>query len=320
MPINDSKTEPSTVTSDKFQVSDDNSESIKLADLVHLNPWQKLKEYTDSRIALGRVGCSIPTKHLLKFQLDHAEAKDAVLQDLDIDALIVDLSKFCNTTLKDVDMDSLPEDSKKSAEQTLEQSDDIWQLFKVISQAKNKFDYLKRPDWGRRLSSDSLHKLERFGKDKSYDVVLVMGDGLSARAIAENGPRLVADLVQLFKEEDWSIAPLVIATGSRVALGDQVAECFNAKMLVMLIGERPGLSSPDSLGIYYTWNAQSSSHDAMRNCISNVRAAGLPINVAANRLLALMKKSRQLELSGVELKDEQELPVLDQGQTTLKLL
>ncbi|KAF7276011.1 hypothetical protein GWI33_011010, partial [Rhynchophorus ferrugineus] len=107
------------------------------------------------------------------------------------------------------------------------------------------------------------------------------------------------------------VAPLVIATGSRVALGDQVAERLHAKMLVMLIGERPGLSSPDSLGIYYTWQAKTGCHDAMRNCISNVRPAGLAIPVAAQRLMALMKQSHQLQFSGVNLKDEHEIVEVD---------
>lgn len=306
----------------KFEAS--KSDTDKQNELVHLDPWQKLKEYTDSRIALGRVGCSIPTKALLKFQLDHAEAKDAVLQDLDIERLVDDLSTQCHLTFKDMDTEAEAEDSEKSNEQTLEQSDEVWELFKVMSQAENKSDYLKRPDWGRLLNSESSDKLERFleqsDTDKSYDVIIVMGDGLSARALEENGPQLVAELIPLFKEQGWSIAPLVIATGSRVALGDKIAERLNAKMLVMLIGERPGLSSPDSLGIYYTWDAHAESHDAMRNCISNVRAAGLPIKMAANRLLALMKKSCELKLSGVDLKDEQELPTLDQSQPTIKLL
>jgi ethanolamine ammonia-lyase small subunit len=289
------------------------------SDLVHLDPWEKLKQYTDSRIALGRVGCSVPTKPLLKFQLDHAEAKDAVLQDLDVDSLVVKLSEHCRASIVELDLKLVAENSNETNSQDNQVSDSLT-ILRVTSQAQDKSEYLKRPDWGRLLSIESAKQLEVFGKDKSYDVAIVMGDGLSARAIAENAPKLVAELISLFNDKGWTIAPLVIATGSRVALGDEVAERLHAKMLVMLIGERPGLSSPDSLGIYYTWDAQSSSHDAMRNCISNVRNAGLPTRVAASRLLALMEKSNELKLSGVELKDEQELPVLDQGQTAIKLL
>ncbi len=315
MSVNDSKNTQSMIDNNQ-------SETSQQAQLVHLDPWQKLKEYTDSRIALGRAGCSIPTKPLLKFQLDHAEAKDAVLQDLDIDALIDNLSKTCQVTFKDMDTESAAQtkDCAELDQQEKESSNEVWELFKVASQTEDKSEYLKRPDWGRLLSEDCAEKLARFGTDKSYDVLIVLGDGLSARAIEENGPKLVAELLPLFKAEGWRIAPLVIATGSRVALGDKVAKRLNTKMLVMLIGERPGLSSPDSLGIYYTWDAQAASHDAMRNCISNVRAAGLPINMAASRLLALMKKSAELKLSGVDLKDEQELPTLDQSQPAIKLL
>lgn len=295
------------------------SNTNSVSDLVHLDPWEKLKQYTDSRIALGRVGCSVPTKPLLKFQLDHAEAKDAVLQDLDVDALVVKLSDHCHSSIVELDLELVVDGLDQINNQDDQVSDNLT-ILKVTSQAQDKSKYLKRPDWGRLLSTESAKQLGIFGKDKSYDVAIVMGDGLSARAIAENAPKLVAELISLFKEKGWTIAPLVIATGSRVALGDEVAERLHAKMLVMLIGERPGLSSPDSLGIYYTWEAQSSSHDAMRNCISNVRNAGLPTRVAASRLLALMEKSYELKLSGVDLKDEQELPVLDQGHTAIKLL
>lgn len=314
MSINYSQNKTSLTVKDHVK-SNINSAS----DLVHLDPWERLKQYTDSRIALGRVGCSVPTKPLLKFQLDHAEAKDAVLQDLDVDALVVKLSDHCHSSIVELDLNLVVDGLDQINDQDDQVSDNLT-ILKVTSQAQDKSEYLKRPDWGRLLSIESAKQLEVFGKDKSYDVAIVMGDGLSARAIAENAPKLVAELISLFKEKGWTIAPLVIATGSRVALGDEVAERLHAKMLVMLIGERPGLSSPDSLGIYYTWDAQSSSHDAMRNCISNVRNAGMPTRVAASRLLALMEKSNELKLSGVELKDEQELPVLDQGQTAIKLL
>ena len=300
--------------------NDGKSNTDSAGDLVHLDPWEKLKQYTDSRIALGRVGCSVPTKPLLKFQLDHAEAKDAVLQDLDVDALIVKLAEHCQSSIIEVDLKTLTENVSSSTNCQDGQMSDGLEVLRVTSQAQDKAEYLKRPDWGRVLNVKDAEQLAVFGKNTSYDVAIVMGDGLSARAIAENAPKLVAELIPLFKDKGWTIAPLVIATGSRVALGDEVAERLHAKMLVMLIGERPGLSSPDSLGIYYTWEARSSSHDAMRNCISNVRSAGLPTRVAASRLLALMEKSYELKLSGVELKDEQELPVLDQGQPAIKLL
>lgn len=314
MSIDHSQNKTSLTVKDHFK-----SDTSSSSELIHLDPWEKLKQYTDSRIALGRVGCSVPTKPLLKFQLDHAEAKDAVLQGLDVESLIVKLSEHCRSSIVELDLKVFTEGSNEKNSQASQISDSLT-ILRVTSQAQDKSEYLKRPDWGRLLSLESAQQLELFGKDKCYDVAIVMGDGLSARAIAENAPKLVAELISLFNDKGWTIAPLVIATGSRVALGDQVAERLHAKMLVMLIGERPGLSSPDSLGIYYTWNAQSSSHDAMRNCISNVRSAGLPTRVAASRLLALMEKSYELRLSGVELKDEQEVPILDQHHTAIKLL
>lgn len=259
---------------------------------VHQDIWQKLKQHTDARIALGRAGCSVPTKPLLSFQYDHAQAKDAVLHELNVH----DLQQAFSAMHMD--------------------------MIVVHSQATDKAIYLKRPDLGRILDDEYALNLSQIGEGKSYDVAIVIGDGLSARAIEENAVKLVAELQRLFQAEQWSLAPIVVAKGSRVALGDQVAERLHAKMLVMLIGERPGLSSPDSLGIYYTWQAKSGCHDAMRNCISNVRPAGLPIPIAAQRLMTLMKKSQQLGLSGVHLKDEHEVETIvsDGAQQSLFLL
>jgi len=258
------------------------------AQSLHEDVWSKLKNFTDARIALGRVGCSVPTKPLLEFQLAHAQAKDAVLQALDIELFIRKLSHLNH------------------------------QLLLIQSCAVDKETYLKRPDLGRSLSENSRQELQHYQAQNpnKYDVVIVMGDGLSARAIDENAPILIEHLIAEFKALKWSVAPLIIAQGSRVALGDEVAQILNAKMLVMLIGERPGLSSPDSLGIYYTYNAHLGCHDAMRNCISNVRPAGLPILVATQRLIALMKKSLQLDFSGVNLKDEHEMTVEHQQHET----
>lgn len=247
--------------------------------VLQQDAWGKLKELTDARIALGRVGCSVPTAPLLAFQLAHAQAKDAVLQGLDVEKL---------------------------TEQLQHQAVDI---LHIESCATDKALYLKRPDLGRNLSDSAREQLQNYQTThtQNKDVLIVIGDGLSARAIEENAVALIESLLQVFQEQGWSVAPLVIAQGSRVALGDEVAEILQADMLVMLIGERPGLSSPDSLGIYYTWQAKQGCHDAMRNCISNVRPAGLSVQVATQRLLALMQNSKQRRLSGVNLKDEHAL-------------
>jgi ethanolamine ammonia-lyase small subunit len=251
------------------------------------NSWEQLKQFTDARIALGRTGGSLPTRPLLEFQLAHAQAKDAVLKPLDMALL----------------------------KQQLQQQQ--ISFVQVSSCALNKDIYLKRPDLGRELSESSRQMLQTMqAEQQPYDVLIVAGDGLSARAIEDNAVSFIAKLQEACVQQGWRVAPVVIAMGSRVALGDEIAQILQAKMLVMLIGERPGLSSPDSMGIYYTWQAKKGCHDAMRNCISNVRPAGLDEVTAVQRLLALMRKSEQLQLSGVDLKDEHEM-VIGQGQAQL---
>ncbi|HHP4704049.1 TPA: ethanolamine ammonia-lyase subunit EutC [Acinetobacter baumannii] len=264
---------------------------IQYPSSTHQDQWEKLKQFTDARITLGRAGCSIPTRALLEFQLSHAQAKDAVYQEMDVSYL-----------------------SEQLAQQQL-------QSFHIQSNAPNKEIYLKRPDLGRQLSNPSKDTLiKKYAENpQQYDVCIVVGDGLSARAIEANAIAFIAALSEHIQQENWSLAPIVLATGSRVALGDEVAEIFKASMLVMLIGERPGLSSPDSMGIYYTWNAYSGCLDSKRNCISNVRSAGLSIPVAVQRLMALMRKSKQLGFSGVNLKDEHQLSNIDHNENA-KLL
>lgn len=267
------------------------SKDVQYPQLVHEDVWSQLKGFTDARIALGRVGCSVPTSALLAFQLAHAQAKDAVLQPLDTALLNAQLASM-----------KLP-------------------ILSIESCAVDKPNYLKRPDLGRTLSESSRVKLQAFqvAHPAQYDVVIVIGDGLSARAIEENAAAMVTQLMHEFHQLNWSVAALVIAQGCRVALGDEVAQLLNAQMLIMLIGERPGLSSPDSMGVYYTYAPQQHSHDAMRNCISNVRIAGLSTTVATQRLLALMQKSRIIQCSGVKLKDEHELCITDDSAQPKRL-
>ncbi|WP_278492728.1 ethanolamine ammonia-lyase subunit EutC [Acinetobacter gyllenbergii] len=258
------------------------SKDIQFPAQAHQDPWETLKQFTDARIAIGRAGCSIPTRALLDFQLSHAQAKDAVFQCLNVELLTEQLQQLGLNPIH------------------------------VQSQAEHKELYLKRPDLGRLLSTDSMQQLQQMQQDQQrYDVCIVIGDGLSARAIEENALPFIQALIQPFAKQQWSLAPVVIATGSRVALGDEVAEIFQAGMLIMLIGERPGLSSPDSMGLYYTLDAFSGCLDSQRNCISNIRPAGLSIPIATQRLLALMHNSKRLGLSGVDLKDEHVVPTLE---------
>ena len=256
----------------------------------HQDEWEKLKQFTDARIAIGRAGSSIPTRPMLEFQLAHAQAQDAVYQALDVTTLAEKIKSLGLETIT------------------------------VKSQAEDKQDYLKRPDLGRLLDQNSVEALKQHSQQSAkFDVCIVVGDGLSALAIEENAFKLIQSLQPEIKQENWMIAPIVIATGSRVALGDQVCEILNAKMLIMLIGERPGLSSPDSLGIYYTFEAKSGDLDSKRNCISNVRPAGLSIPIATQRLMNLMRKSKNLGYSGVNLKDDHQVEVLETSHQQKRL-
>jgi ethanolamine ammonia-lyase small subunit len=232
--------------------------------------FARLRDFTPARVALGRAGCSLPTRHLLDFQLAHARARDAVHAELDPQALALELQPM------------------------------VGECLLARSAAPDRSSYLRRPDLGRRLNDDSRGSLaSRAGQ---FDAAFVVADGLSALAIERHAPPLLQAILDLLDRRDWSLAPLVIAQQSRVALGDDIALCLGACLSVVLIGERPGLSSPDSLGIYLTWNPQPGLTDASRNCISNIRTEGLSYPAAAQTLVFLMTESRRRKLSGVDLK------------------
>jgi len=245
--------------------------------IVVPNPWAKLRQFTPARIALGRAGTSLPTKPHLEFQLAHARARNAVHHELDVAAL--------EATLKG-----------RGHEPII-----------LHSAAENRPMYLQRPDKGRRLDEASRQRLAQVSRPKDgYDVAVVIGDGLSSFAIEENaGPFLDVVLPPLM-DQKWRIAPLVIVREARVAVGDEVGELLGASMVVVLIGERPGLSSPDSMGLYMTLKPRVGLTDEARNCISNVRREGLSYELAAHKLLYLMTEARKRGHSGVLLKDEAE--------------
>lgn len=229
---------------------------------------KSLRDYTPARVDLGRAGHSLPTRELLNFQLAHAQARDAVHLPLDVTSLVVELNQK-----------NIPSITLASA-------------------ARDRTTYLHRPDLGRQLNPDSRERLTKL--KSNYDAVFVIADGLSALAVHRHAtPLLEAALPNL----DWNLAPVTIVQQGRVAVGDEIGEILGAKLSVVLIGERPGLSSPDSLGIYLTWNPRPGRTDAERNCISNVRADGLSYTLAAHKLVFLMNESRRLKLSGVQLKE-----------------
>ncbi|MFM0402350.1 ethanolamine ammonia-lyase subunit EutC [Paraburkholderia aspalathi] len=242
-----------------------------MSDFLEKNPWNALRQFTNARIALGRAGNSLPTAPLLAFNLSHAQARDAVHHPLDTDVLHEQLRAQSFTTLD------------------------------VHSAAPDREHYLRRPDLGRRLSDESRAALGQLKVD-SPEVVFVIADGLSAFAASKQSiPLLQAVCAKL---TDWKIGPIVVARQSRVALGDEIGELLGAKLVVMLIGERPGLSSPDSLGIYLTYAPKVGCSDAQRNCISNVRPEGLNYESAAHKLHYLLTHAKRLGLTGVGLKDD----------------
>ena len=248
-------------------------ESSAMSNLVHLNPWQELKAFTAARIALGRTGVSLPTTALLQFGLAHAQARDAVHQPLQSTALISGLEATGN------------------------------QVLELHSAARHRDEYLRRPDLGRQLSAESRTQLLNHDKEP-VDLAIVIGDGLSSTAIAHHALPLLQLWLPQLAQRGLSLAPIVIAHQARVALGDEVGELLQAKMVVMLIGERPGLSSPNSLGLYLTWQPRVGCLDALRNCISNVRPEGLDYPQAIHKLQWLLEQAFLRRLTGVGLKDE----------------
>lgn len=250
------------------------------------DPWAQLKKFTRARIALGRVGSSLPTREVLDFGLAHAMARDAVHLALDVAALATDIQAQGFSTIQ------------------------------VHSLAPDRANYLLRPDWGRRLNDHSQQDLANLCNLKKpntapIDFLIVVGDGLSSLAVSRHVPPLLAEIRQHLPA-DWQIGPVVIASQARVAIADEIGQALSARMVAMLIGERPGLSSPDSLGIYLTYAPKLGLSDADRNCISNVRPEGLHYAAAAKKLLWLAKESMRLNVSGVALKDESDVQEITQ--------
>jgi ethanolamine ammonia-lyase small subunit len=236
---------------------------------VEMSPAAReaLRSYTPARIGLQRTGVSLATGPLLDFQLAHARARDAVHAAIDVRMLCDELRRC-----------GLP-------------------ALALESQAKDRLTYLRRPDLGRALSADSAALLT----PGEYDVVFVVADGLSALAVERHAVQLLRAVLPLIA--DWRLGPVCVVEQGRVAIGDAIGEALGARLAVVLIGERPGLSSPDSLGIYITWEPRRGRKDAERNCISNIREEGLGYAPAAARLHHYMKESSRLQLTGLGLKD-----------------
>jgi ethanolamine ammonia-lyase small subunit len=241
------------------------------------DPWAELRRHTPSRIGLGRSGTALPTAEVLRFAAAHAAARDAVHVPLDVDALQAELAA------------------------------DAWPaVHAVTSRAADRAEYLRRPDLGRRLAERDTQRLQTLAAEPA-DLCVVLGDGLSAPALQRHAvPLLHALRVALDNNDGAALtwAPLIIATQARVALADEIGALLQARTALILIGERPGLSSPDSLGAYLTHAPVLGRNDAERNCVSNIRPAGLAYANAAARLAWLLREALRRGMSGVGLKDD----------------
>lgn len=252
------------------------------------NPWRRLRAFTDARIGLGRAGISLPTSELLAFQLSHAQARDAVHCPLDVPALCTALAEL-----------PMP----------------LGQPLQLHSQAVDRQTYLQRPDLGRRLDEASRELLIAQATEQPSDLAIVIVDGLSSLAVQQNARPFLEAFLPLLGEQlpECRMTPVSVVLQGRVAIGDDIGALLNARAVLLLVGERPGLSSPDSLGLYLTWAPRPGLTDAARNCISNVRPAGLGGTEAAQRAVYLLREAQRLQLSGVGLKDRSASAVIEHG-------
>jgi ethanolamine ammonia-lyase small subunit len=250
------------------------------ASSVVSNPWSTLRRFTPARIGLGRAGISLPTSAQLDFQLAHAQARDAVHRPLDVQTLRAEIEARGLATVA------------------------------LHSAATSRAMYLQRPDLGRQLGAASRAQLETLQAQrsaqglKSFDIGFAVVDGLSALAVQRHAAPLIAAVLATEVASTWTQAPVAIVEQGRVAIGDEIGALLACRIVVVLIGERPGLSSPDSLGIYLTWAPRPGRNDAERNCISNVRPEGLGYADAAAKLVYLLAQALGRGLTGVALKDE----------------
>ncbi|MFO0581748.1 MAG: ethanolamine ammonia-lyase subunit EutC [Anaeromyxobacter sp.] len=239
--------------------------------------WAALRARTPARIALGRAGGSLPTAEVLAFSAAHAAARDAVWSALDEDALASALAPA-----------GLP-------------------VLRLASRAPDRLTYLQRPDLGRRLSEDSEARAARAGAAGPFDVALVVGDGLSALAAQRHAPAVVTGLCEALRARGLTLAPLATVRQARVAVEDPVGAALQARLAIVLLGERPGLASADGLGAYLVHGPRPGRTDAERNCVSNIRPEGLPPAAAVELLTWLAAEALRRGLSGVGLKDERAL-------------
>jgi ethanolamine ammonia-lyase small subunit len=246
--------------------------------LITRDGWTNLRSATPARIALGRAGGSLPTGEWLDFKSAHAAARDAVHCAFNAEQLAAEV--------KVLGVD----------------------IVVVESAAGDRHTYLQRPDLGRRLDERSRYELQELPRPQAgFDLAIIVSDGLSALAVHRQAVPLLTALLPRLRGDAWHLEPIVVARFGRVALQDEVGQVLGAQLALMLIGERPGLGSPDSLGAYLVYNPGPGNTDANRNCISNIRPDGLPHEAAAETIHYLLTEARTRRLSGVPLKDQRAL-------------
>ncbi|MBP6671071.1 MAG: ethanolamine ammonia-lyase subunit EutC [Gemmatimonadales bacterium] len=248
--------------------------------LTPADPWAPLRALTAARIALGRAGSSLPTQAHLAFQLAHAQARDAVHHVADLDAIAAALQAGGAAPVR------------------------------VDSAAPDRGTYLLRPDLGRRLAEGAAGVLAAAAPPGGVDLAVVIADGLSGVAVERHAAPLVQLLSRALAGDGWTLAPPVLARQGRVALGDAIGAALGARLVLVLIGERPGLSAADSLGAYLTHDPRPGRTDADRNCVSNIRPDGLPVPAAARKLAWLLAEARRRRVTGVTLKDDSDATLL----------
>jgi ethanolamine ammonia-lyase small subunit len=236
-------------------------------------PWPALRRFTDARIGLGRAGAALPIKEVLSFAMAHAQARDAVTTPIDWAPIEAEMARLGLASVR------------------------------VNSAAADRDTYLRRPDLGRRLGPEARQRLASQAH-AAHDLLIVVADGLSSTGVAANAAELIGALLPMVHQTGWVLGPIVLASQGRVALGDDAAEVLGARAVLVLIGERPGLSSPDSLGAYLTYAPRVGRKDGERNCLSNIRRGGLTADEAAYKLNWLLREAFRRSLTGVALKDE----------------
>jgi ethanolamine ammonia-lyase small subunit len=250
-----------------------------MRDVATITPdrWEALRSATPARIALGRAGGSLPTQAWLDFKSAHAAARDAVHCAFNAELLAAEIGTLGAGVVV------------------------------VDSAAPDRRTFLLHPDLGRRLDERSRYELQEMRRDAEYDLAIIVSDGLSALAVHRQARPVLELLLPKLKADNWRLAPIVVARFGRVALEDEVGQQLGAQLALILLGERPGLGSPDSLGAYLVYGPRSGNTDAHRNCVSNIRPEGLSIEAAAGTIQYLLNEARRRGLSGVHLKDQRSL-------------